>query len=122
MRLHPIVDELLPILVGSRCSSIEWLENIWIFRFEDVATLGVECPWRIVSSERIEIGDEDDKQFFGHSVPTDAAAKALQLLIPSVESILIDAVTADFWIEFEGNIPARDLVELMRLRAMELQH
>jgi hypothetical protein len=101
---HPISEELQTILVRSRCSSIEWLENIWKFEFEGVATLGIECPWRIVTSQRVEIADTDDKQWFGLPEPVDATAQAQKLLITPVVKVFVDAVTADLWVEFEGNI------------------
>jgi len=83
-------------LVGQRFEKIVANAHSWTFRFSDGATLSAECPWRIVTDDRIALGSIDHNQSFGHSEPIDGAEQATSLLTDSeIASVTISAKTCD---------------------------
>jgi hypothetical protein len=97
---------LLKSLKGASIKDIPDLEaeDAWHFGFT-VGGLAVQCPWRIVSSERVVLGSVDHKQWFGLPEPVDAVARASKLLEGKiVESVKIHDVTSDLTIQFTGDL------------------
>ena len=62
-------------LVGRRFQSLSRLEYGWVAVFDRDVKIVIECLWRLVQSDRIQVTSEDDGQQFGLPAPLDAAAE-----------------------------------------------
>jgi hypothetical protein len=101
-----IQQQLSSSATGARCTSVElYAPGSWSFGFEGRLGLNVQCPWRIVSDNGIELGNVDDGQLFGLPEPVNGAAAALKLLAPTaIERVQITEKTGDIVLEFESGI------------------
>lgn len=62
-------------LVGRRFQSLSRREYDWVAVLDRDAKIVIECLWRLVQSDRIQVTSEDDGQQFGLPAPLDAAAE-----------------------------------------------
>ena len=93
-------SQLNSALTGRPCR-VARREADWDFSFGDGHDITVAVPWRIVTSEGIAHGDEDDGQWFGLSQPLDGESRANELLRGDhVVGVELDEVTADLRISF----------------------
>lgn len=77
----------------------------WFFNLGDTSCISVECPWRLLLNEKIDVSSEDHNQKYGLLAPIDAAAKANKLLSGlSVVGAEIRHGTGDLLVNFEGDI------------------
>jgi hypothetical protein len=73
----------------------------WVFHFTDDAFLRVACPWRIVQSGGIALGDCDDAQKFGLPEPVDAARTSEQIFLNrAITAVKLRDDTGDIAIHF----------------------
>jgi len=71
---------MLPELIGRTCQSVERQEYSWSFGFGENYGLSVECPWRILINNRIELADRDHEQQYGLLEPIDVSVDAFTIL------------------------------------------
>lgn len=91
-------------LVGRTCR-LRRREADWAFDLENGVSLAVQCHWRLISSDKITVTDEDDGQKFGRPKPVDAERVANDLLTgTTIASARIDRVTADLCLRFNDGI------------------
>ncbi len=75
VRIRVVVMNQLGWLVGRQFHALSRREYDWVAVFDRDARIVIECLWRLVRSERIQVTSEDDGQQFGLSAPLDAAAE-----------------------------------------------
>jgi Family of unknown function (DUF6188) len=63
--------------------------------------LDVRCPWRILSTAGIALGNVDHEQHFGLPAPIDAQQEAQKLLADRVVKATVREKTADLILEVE---------------------
>jgi hypothetical protein len=100
-------ESVVSILVGHKVTAIDRHEFSWSVTFESVATVTMECPWRILSADRIALSNSDDGQKFGLSEPKDALVVARCLILgKTVHRVAVREHTGDLTIAFgEGLAP-----------------
>jgi len=77
-------------------------EGVWELDFER-AGLNLTCPWRIVKGHALILAVSDHGQKFGLPAPIDVFEKTLEYIgADAVESVEIDAETADLGFRFNG--------------------
>jgi hypothetical protein len=77
-------------------------EGVWDLDFER-AGLNLTCPWRIVKGHALILAVSDHGQEFGLPAPIDVFEKTLEYIgADAVESVKIDAETADLGFRFNG--------------------
>jgi hypothetical protein len=75
------------------------VEFSWLLKFQDVATLTTECPWRIVT----RVGIADDGQPFGRQTAIDTQAEAERLVLgKSLHRANLRDDTGDLGLDFGG--------------------
>ena len=90
---------------GLKCTQITRSGFSWRFDFQDIFTIHVNCPWRIISEKSIALGSEDDGQKFGLPEPLDGIKEAIRLLSEkTVTKATIEEITGDIAIEFDSNL------------------
>jgi len=88
--------------IGLRCTSVtRFGSDFWRFDFEGRAVLDVRCPWRILSTAGIALGNVDHQQQFGLPAPIDAQQEAQKLLANRVAKATGREKTADLILELE---------------------
>jgi hypothetical protein len=88
---------------GLRCTNVtRFGEESWKFDFEGRTVLQVYCPWRILTSAGIALGNADHEQRFGLPKPVDATEEAQRLLNAKAVKLAVRPNTADLLIEFEN--------------------
>lgn len=91
-------------MLGQTCR-VTRSEADWLFDFADNARIAVHIPWRVVTSDGIAHGSEDDGQLFGLLQPVDGEARTNQLIAAQkVASVEVDERTADLSIVFDGGV------------------
>lgn len=79
-------------------------EADWNFDFGERLNIAVSVPWRVVTSDGIVHGDEDDGQWFGLPQPVDGEARTNELLQgQKVVGVELDGLTADLRVMFDGD-------------------
>lgn len=77
----------------------------WVFSFDDVLGIRVECPWRLIHQGKIAVSSEDHDQQFGLPSPVDAAAKGSALLAGAqIQQVNVREGTADLLIHLDGDL------------------
>ena len=95
------VDIFVQCLVGRKLVLLERMEFSWLFKFENVATLTTECPWRIVTRGGISLANSDDGQKFGLPAAIDAQVEANRLALgKSIHHALVRGDTGDLTLNF----------------------
>jgi hypothetical protein len=88
-------------LVGRKLVLLERMEFSWLFKFEDVATLTTECPWRIITRVGISLASPDNGQSFGRQTAIDAQAEAERLVLgKSIHRAIVRDDTGDLVLDF----------------------
>jgi hypothetical protein len=88
--------------IGLRCTTVtRFSADSWRFDFEGRTVLDVSCPWRILSTAGIALGNVDHQQQFGLPTPIDAQQEAQKLLADRVVKATIREKTADLILELE---------------------
>ena len=78
-------------------------EADWSFDFGEGLNIAASVPWRVVTSDGIAHGVEDDGQWFGLGQPVDGDARTNELLQgQKVVGVEVDALTADLRVIFDG--------------------
>jgi hypothetical protein len=81
------------------------MEFSWFFKFEDVATLTTECPWRIITRVGISLASPDNGQSFGRQTAIDAQAEAERLVLgKSIHRAIVRDDTGDLVLDFWGRL------------------
>ena len=97
----PVAHALTEALVGCLCRA-EKREADWNFNFGGGKNIAVSVPWRVVTTDGIAYGDEDDGQWFGLSAPVQGEARTNELLAGrSVVGVAVDEPTADLCVTFD---------------------
>jgi hypothetical protein len=93
-------------LINLPCTEVEKSGHLWQFRFGGgVATLNLECPWRVISQGAIVYGGDDDGQQFGFAAPIDGLRKTTALLAASpVVSLHVREASGDLSLTFENGV------------------
>ena len=76
---HSAYHEAEARLLGSRCR-VERHEYSWSFAFQNLCTISVSCPWRLIQSGAVMLSDGDDGQQYGLPQPVDCEVRANLLL------------------------------------------
>jgi hypothetical protein len=105
--MNPGKDVLAAVL-GLRCSNVDrpsdWL---WSFTFgsgDRMATLNIECPWRLVVDGSIVFGNRDHAQRFGHYAPLDGPRHCSRLLSgQTVNDVQVRSEVGDISLVFEND-------------------
>ena len=93
---------LAAALQGRRCR-VSKRDADWSFDFGDRLNIAASVPWRVVTTEGIAHGDEDDAQWFGLPEPVNGEVRTNNLLQgQKVVGVELDAQTADLRIVFDG--------------------
>ena len=80
----------------------------WFLVISDDIYLSVECPWQILTEQRVVLASGDHGQKYGLPAPIDASAKAMELLAgQAIRRISVDEVSADLYIEFDDAVTMR---------------
>lgn len=88
--------------IGLGCTKVtQFGAESWKFDFEGKTVVQVYCPWRILLSTGIALGNGDHEQKFGLPNPIDAQQEAQRLLSGKVVKITVRTKTADLFVEFE---------------------
>lgn len=96
-------EQLLKHLQGAHLERIEERETDWLFQFDTKCSLAIECLWRLVCNDAIEITSEDQGQKFGHPTPLDAGLVAKERVGRDVVSrVLMNPATSDLSLEFQS--------------------
>ncbi len=78
-------------------------ELVWTFVFGEGLSISAPAPWRVVTSNGIAFGAEDDGHEFGLPRPVDGEARTNELLQgQKVVEVGVDEQTADLTIVFDG--------------------
>jgi hypothetical protein len=89
--------------IGQECTQVERRDYDWIFWFENAGKVTCECPWRIITDNRIALTNMDHGQLFGLKMPIDAPAAARKFLDgKKVVSVKVAPITGDLAISFES--------------------
>lgn len=84
---------------------VERMEFSWLLAFPGRCAINIETRWRLLTPEGIVFGDEDDGHRFGLPAPVDGEAKANAVLGGHrVTGVLLDPLTADLQIAFDGGV------------------
>ena len=90
-------------LVGQQLQDIERRDHDWLFSFDTGIRLQTVCPWRVLTEQRIALGDSDHRQQFGLPAPIDGALRGKELLLGrTIQQIAIRENTGDLTIAFDG--------------------
>jgi hypothetical protein len=114
-------------LTGLAIRSVEKLDTLWSFIFDDTILVGTEGPWRFIAEQRIYITSEDHLHWFGLSKPVDAADRVMSRLHgQTVQTAKYNPDTGDLIVDFAGNQYLQFLqmscgYESWRLRINELE-
>jgi hypothetical protein len=88
-------------LVGRRFHSLSRREYDWVAVFDHDATIVIECLWRLVRSDRIQVTSEDHGQQFGLPAPLDAAAEVnTRIAEAAVEAVDVRQGLLDLTVRF----------------------
>ena len=99
----PDLVELLNDAAVGRLCEVTRHEHSWGFRFEGKCWVMVSCPWRIVTTEGIAFGSEDDGHQFGLPAPVNGEAKVREIMgSHPLTSLAMNSSTADLTLSF-GN-------------------
>jgi hypothetical protein len=100
------IQLLESLLMNLPCTEVEKAGHLWQLRFGDgVATLNIECPWRLLSQGAVAHGGDDDGQPFGLSEPIDGVKKTTRLLAASpVVSLNVREICSDLSLTFENGV------------------
>jgi hypothetical protein len=90
-------------IVGKQIEAITFDEvGVWYFTFSGAHRLNVQCPWRIISENRIVLGSCDHAQKFGLPAPLDGVAESSRLLKgKAVQSVRTREDVGDINLEFD---------------------
>lgn len=90
-------------LVGRRFQSLSRREYDWVAVFDRDAKIVIECLWRLVQSDRIQVTSEDDGQQFGLPAPLDAAAEVnARIAEAAVEAVEVRQGLLDLTLHFSA--------------------
>jgi hypothetical protein len=83
------------------------------FTFEfDVATLAVDCLWRLRKNHRVSLTSNDDGQKFGLLAPVDACLEAASLLNGQhIIEVTLNESSADLTLQFDDQIQLEVLTD-----------
>jgi uncharacterized protein DUF6188 len=88
-------------LVGRRFQSLSRREYDWVAVFDQDAKIVIECLWRLVRSDRIQVTSEDHGQQFGLPAPLDAAAEVnARIAEAAVEAVEVRQGLLDLTLHF----------------------
>jgi hypothetical protein len=95
--------ETLASALHERHCRVTRREADWSFDFGEGLNIAAAVPWRVVTSDGIAHGVEDDGQWFGLGQPVDGEARTNELLNgQKVVGVEVDAQTADLRVIFDG--------------------
>lgn len=100
-RAHRMTSPDISMLAGTSLLSVTSEEHSWVFAFTDGSALRCECPWRLVSDDRIAVTSDDHDQRFGLARTIDAGARAAERVAERpVSAVSIAVDTGDLTLRF----------------------
>lgn len=103
--LKAATQTLKTMLLGSPCLDVEKTGHLWQLRFNDGATLNLECPWRLLLNGSIVFGDTDDGQAFGFPQAINGVETVKNWLGTAlVKALSIQKGSGDLFLAFQNEV------------------